>query len=176
MRFLKIAILFIGVTSFAQGKVGVVDVDFILSQMPEMEEVRTKMGTYADQLDVDMNKKFAEYNTLRDSYEAEKDKLKGEDLQEKQRELMEKEQDIQKFQRNGAQLMEVQKQEYLRPLYQKIGNALNKIASQEKFTMVQELSQDIVFLDPEYNLTLPILNELGIELSEEDLENMGTPE
>lgn len=170
MRFLQLAVFFVGIVSFAQSKVGVVDIDFIITQLPEMEEVRDKMQNYADQLDVDFNKKLGEYNELRDAYEVEKENLSQESLREKQRELIEKENDIQKYQQNGAKLMEIKQQEYLQPLYRKVGIALDKVAAREKFTMVQEIGQSVVYLDSEYNLTIPVLNELGIEISEEDLQ------
>lgn len=167
MRFLPFIVLLIGMTTFAQSKVGVIDVDFVLNQLPEMDQVRTKMKAYADQLDVDFGKKLGEYNELRDAYEAKKESLSKEDLQKEQKVLIDKEMEIQKFQQNAAQLIEIQQDEYLRPLYQKIGDALNKVAKAEKFTLVQELSADVVYLDPEYNITMSILDELGIELSEE---------
>lgn len=170
MRFLPLAVLLIGMTTFAQSKVGVIDVDFVLNQLPEMEQVRTKMKDYVDQLDADFSKKLGEYNELRDTYEAKKDGLSQEDLQKEQQVLIDKEMDIQKFQQNAAQLMEIQQQEYLRPLYQKIGVALTKVAESGNFTMVQELSSDVVYLDPEYNLTISILDELGIEISEEEIQ------
>lgn len=170
MRFITLVALLIGITTFGQSKIGVVDVDFILTQLPEMEQVRTKMKDYADQLDADFGKKLGEYNDLRDAYEAKKDGLSEEDLQKEQRILIDKEIEIQKFQQNAGQLMEIQQQEYLRPLYQKIGVALNTVAEAGKYTLVQELSADIVYLDPEYNLTMSILNELGIEISEEEIQ------
>lgn len=170
MRILKIVVFFIGITSFAQSKVGVVDVDFILNQLPEIEEVKVKMNDYTRELDKDFSKMLGEYNELRDEYEAKREDLSEEKLREKQEILIEKEMDIQKFQQNSSKLIEIQKQEYLGPLYQKIGAALNKVAAEQNFTIVQELTTDVVYLQSEYNLTVPILNELGIELSEDDIE------
>ena len=36
MKFLKIAVFFISLSTFAQGKVGAVDIEYILSKMPEL--------------------------------------------------------------------------------------------------------------------------------------------
>lgn len=170
LRLFKIAIFFIGVVSFAQSKVGVADIDFVISQLPEMENVRSQMEEYANKLDADFNKKLVEYNTVRDSFEEEKENLDEEAMRTRLEELIEMEQDIQKFQQNGQKLMELKQQEYLQPLYQKVGVALNQVAERENFTLVQEIGQDVIYLDANYNLTLPILKELGIEISEEVLE------
>lgn len=170
LRLFKIAIFFIGVVSIAQSKVGVADIDFVISQLPEMENVRSQMEEYANKLDADFNKKLVEYNTVRDSFEEEKENLDEEAMRTRLEELIEMEQDIQKFQQNGQKLMELKQQEYLQPLYQKVGVALNQVAERENFTLVQEIGQDVIYLDANYNLTLPILKELGIEISEEVLE------
>src|SRR5690554_3853166 len=111
MKYLKIAIFFVGIASFAQSKTGVADIEYIVSQMPEMEEVQKEIQAYAIQLDTDFNVKLTEYNELQDAYEKDKDNLSAEDQKQRQMELMEKQNDIQKFQQNGLKLMEIKRQE-----------------------------------------------------------------
>lgn len=166
MKFLKIAVFFIGLTTFAQGKVGAVDIDYIMSKMPEMTEVQAELETYGKQLDVDLNKKVDEYRKLAEEYKKGEATLTDEQKKTKQTALMELDSDIQKFQENGAKLMEIKQTEALKPLYQKIGNALEKVAKAQNYTQVTQTTQDLVYLDPEYDLTVPILLELGIKLEE----------
>ncbi len=167
MKFLKIAVFFIGLTAFSQSKVGAVDVDYILSKMPEMETVRTQMETYGQQLDIDLNKKIVDYKKLAEAYKEKESSLTPEQKKEKQSELINLDSDIQKFQQNGAKLMEIKQKEYLQPLYKKIGLALEKVASEQGFTQVMQTNQDLVYLDPNYDLTVPILTELGISITVE---------
>ena|SRR5690606_8371317 len=168
MKFLKIAVFFIGLSAFAQGKVGAVDIDYILSKMPEMETVKTQLETYGKQLDVDLNKKIDEYKILAEEYKTGEASFTPEQKKEKQTALLTLDDDIQKFQQNGAKLMEIKQNEYLQPLYKKIGEALNKIASEQSYTQVMQTSQDMVYLDPNYDLTLPIMKELGITIIAEE--------
>jgi outer membrane protein len=168
MKFLKIAIFFISITTIAQSKVGAVDVEYILSKMPELETVKTQMETYGKQLDVDLNKKIDEYKVLAEAYKTGEATFTPEQKKEKQTQLMTLEADIQKFQQNGAKLMEIKQQESLKPLYAKIGAALEKVALAQNYTQVMQTTQDLVFLDPNYDLTLPILAELGIKVSVEE--------
>jgi outer membrane protein len=170
MKFLKIAIFFIGLTTFAQSKVGAADIDYILSKMPEMETVRTQLETYAAQLDVDLNKKIDEYKVLAEAYKKGEANLTPEEKKTKQTELLTLDSDIQKFQQNGAKLMEIKRQEYLQPLYKKIGEALDKVAKAQGFTQVTQTNQDLIYLDPNYDLTIPILTELGITLTADEEE------
>ncbi|WP_310992233.1 OmpH family outer membrane protein [Aequorivita marina] len=166
MKFLKIAIFFIGLTTFAQGKVGAVDVDYILSRMPEMASVQSNLEDYGKQMDVDLNKKIEEYKKLVEAYKAGEATFSEEETKEKQDAIMDLEADIQKFRQNGAKLMEIRKTEALKPLYKKIGEALQKVAKAQNYTQVTQTSQDLVYLDPDYDLTDPILLELGIALDE----------
>ena len=170
MRFLKIAIFIIGISSFAQGKVGAVDIEYILSKMPELTAVQTEMQTYGAQLDADLNKKVDQYKTLAEAYKAGEATFTDEQKKEKQTSLRELDIDIQKFQQNGAKLMEIKRQEALQPLYQKIGEALEKVAQAQNYTQVLQSNTDLVFLDPNYDLTVPILMELGIQISIESHE------
>ncbi len=167
MKFLKIAVFFVGLTAFAQSKVGAVDVEYILSQMPELESVQTELETYGKQLDIDLNKKVEEYRKLAETYNNEQAGYTEEQKAEKQKALMDMQTDIQKFQENGTKLMEIKQQEALKPLYEKIGNALDKIAKEQGYTQVLQTSPDMVYLDPNYDLTVPILLELGITINTE---------
>ena len=167
MKYLKIAIFFVGIASFAQSKTGVADIEYIVSQMPEMEEVQKEIQAYAIQLDTDFNVKLTEYNELQDAYEKDKDNLSAEDQKQRQMELMENQNDIQKFQQNGLKLMEIKRQEVYRPLYRKVGEALNKVAEEQKFTYVTKVNQDMVYLAPNYDLTDAILTKMGIEITPE---------
>lgn len=167
MKFLKIAVFLIGLTTFAQGKVGAVDVDYILSNMPEMNNVQEQLQIYGSQLDLDLTKKVDEYKILATEYKAGEATFTDEQKMEKQNVLRNLDNDIGKFQQNGAKLMEIKQQEFLKPLYQKIGKALEKVAKAEGYTQVMQTTADMVYLDPEYDLTGPILSEMGITISEE---------
>lgn len=166
MKFLKIAILFIGLSTFAQGKVGAVDIEYILSKMPEMETAQTQLEAYGKQLDVDLNKKIDEYKKMADEYKANEASYTPEQKKEKQTALITLDNDIQKFQQNGAKLMEIKQTEYLQPLYKKIGEVLDKVAKAQNYTQVMQTTANMVYLDPNYDLTLPILAELGITVTE----------
>lgn len=170
MKFLKIAVFFIGLTTFAQGKVGAVDIDYILSNMPEMENVQEQLQVYGSQLDLDLTKKVDEYKALATEYKAGEATFSEEVKMEKQNALRTLDNDIGKFQQNGAKLMEIKQQEFLKPLYQKIGVALEKVAKAQGYTQVMKTTADMVYIDPDYDLTISILTEMGIKIPEQKVE------
>ena len=56
MKMIQLFILLISISSFAQSKVGTIDVDFIISKMPEIVNVQEQLDTYKKELDLDFNK------------------------------------------------------------------------------------------------------------------------
>lgn len=167
-KLLKIAFLFLCVTGFAQSKVGTIDVDYIISQMPELSSVQKQIEDYGNGLDSNLLKKLAEYQTAIDKYKTDEFSLTINQKKGRQDSIIAMENDIQKFQQNGNQLIVLKQEEYLKPLYEKIGIALEKIAKAEGYTQVLMRNNDVVYIDNRFDLTLAVLKELGIEIKEEE--------
>ena len=64
--------------------------------------------------------------------------------------------------------MNIKRDELLRPLYKKIGLALDKVAKAGGYTQILQIDEYIVYLDNSLDLTIPILLELGIEVKSEE--------
>lgn len=167
MKFIKILFLFICLSGFSQTKVGTIDIDFILSKMPELTDVQKQVDDYAKTLDVDFNAQVEAYKVQLEAYKQEEAGLTIAQKQEKQQALLALENDLNKFQQNGVQLVGLKRDEFLRPLYTKIGVALEKIAKAENYTQVLQLDETVVYLDPNFDLTLKVLAELGITVAQE---------
>lgn len=162
--------MLISFSAFSQGKVGVVDIEIILNNMSEMKDVEENLQTYTAQLDLDLDKKLNDYRVAFENYKKEEASLTENQKKEKQEALIELEKEIQRFQQNGAALLELKQQEYLRPLYARIETALEKVAKKHNFTQVNQITPNVLFLEPEYDLTPVLAEELGIELKEEQEE------
>ena len=164
MKLLKVLFLFICVTGFSQTKVGTIDVDFILSQMPELPTVQTQVDEYGKSLEADLQKKLTDYqNAIK---ELDDVTLTFDRKKKKQDSILAMEQDIQKFQQNGQQLITLKRDELLRPLYSKIGVSLEKVAKAGEYTQVLDRNSDIVYIDNNYDLTLVVCKDLGIEVKQ----------
>lgn len=156
--------LFVLATAFvnAQSKVGTINTDVILSQMPELKGVESEMKAYGKELDSDLRKKYQDYQKLVEKFEEEEADLN--DVMKKFRvnEITDLEEDIQKFQQNSQQLIRAKQDELLRPLYTKIGNALEKVVEDEKFTQIFNEGSNLVFISPEYDVTEKVMVLLGL--------------
>jgi len=168
MKLLKITFLFLCVTGFAQSKVGTIDVDYIIGQMPELSSVQKQVKDYGDGLDADLQKKLNAYQIAIDKYKIDEAGLTINQKRGRQDSIIAMETDIQQFQQNGNQLIVLKQEEYLKPLYEKIGIALEKVAQAEGYTQVLMRNNDVVYVDNRFDLTLTVLKELGIEIKEEE--------
>jgi len=166
MKIYNFLFLFLSLTSFAQSKTGTIDIDYILSKMPELSSVQQQIETYGKGLDADLTKKYEAYNVLIEAYKAEEATFTIAQKQQKQEEISVAEEDITKFQKNGSQLLTINRDEILKPLYQRIGASLEKISKAEGFSQVFQTGNTIVYLDQNYDITLKVLKDLGIEVKE----------
>ena len=167
MKTIKFLFLFICISGFAQSKVGTIDVDVVLSQMPELAGVQQQVQDYAKELDEGFNKKMADYQILVKAYTDGEAGFTEAVKNQKQEEIITSENDLGKFQQNGSKLINIKRDELAAPLYQKIGIALEKVAQADGYTQVLQINETIVYLDNGYDLTLKVLKELGIEVKQE---------
>lgn len=146
----------------AQSKVGTINTDIILSQMPELKGVEAEMQDYGKKLDTDLRKKYQDYQKLVEKFEAEQEELNEVIQKFRINEITDLEEDIQKFQQNSQQLIRAKQDELLRPLYSKIGKALEAIVEEEKFTQIFNEGNNLIYISPEYDVTEKVMKVLGL--------------
>jgi len=167
----KLSILIIAiVTSLqinAQSKVGTIDVDYIISKMPLLEQVNNDVNAYGKELENQLKEKVSKYEALIKVYQENEASYTEEIKKARRDEIIAIEQDIQKFQKNGSSLVQIRRNELMSPLYQLIGDAMNTIAVDEKFTQIFTIDNSIAYLDPTYDITKKVMVKLEIPLPEE---------
>ena len=166
MKISTILFLFITITGVSQSKVGTVDVDFILSNMPELPAIQKQIEEYGKELDAEFNKNLDAYNAMVKEYTDGEVGFTIAQKKTKQEEIVNSENELNKFQQNGSKLINLRRDDLLRPLYQKIGVSLEKIAAAEGYTQVLQLDNLVVYADNAYDITLTILKDLGITIEE----------
>ncbi|MFN2260668.1 MAG: OmpH family outer membrane protein [Psychroflexus sp.] len=167
-HIITVAVFLFSIASFAQTKVGTINNEYILSKMDEIKSVEKEMQLYNKQLDSTIQKKYAEYKTKLDKYNEEETDMNDVMKKIKQSEIIDLEEDLQKLQQNSSKMLQIKQDELLRPLYNKIGNALEVIVKEEGFTQVFDENNSIIYIDPEFDLTLKVIKNMGIEIEEEN--------
>jgi len=165
--FFPILLLLISLNVVAQSKVGTIDTEYILGKMPELTKVQEEMKAYNTKIEEDLNAKAEVYQAkvkdYQDGFATMTDPMK----KLKQDEIIALENDITKFRQNATQLVPLQQNTLLQPLYKKIGTILEEVAKAEGFTQILTVSNSgLAYLDPKYDLTNTVLTKLGIPIEE----------
>lgn len=168
--------LFIGVAAIAQTKVGTVDSDYILSSLPELEEVQDNIETYGGELDSQFKEMVTNYQGKVQEFESLTDTVSDADRRAKQDVIMGIEQDIQKFRQNSQQLIQIRRNELMRPLYTKIGTAINEVAKKQGYTQILTLGNSVAYFDPKNDITQAVADNLEITLRQPDQQQQPQPQ
>ncbi|RZS93191.1 OmpH family outer membrane protein [Aquimarina brevivitae] len=157
--------LVISFSAQAQTKTGTIDSEFILSQMPELAKVQEDLKAYNKKLELELKEKLDTYQVKVKAYQEKEATFTDPMKKTKQDEIIKLENEITKFRQNGAQLVQIEENRLLQPLYQKIGKALEEVAKAEKYTQVFTItSSGLAYIDPNYDLTKKVATKLGISL------------
>src|SRR5574338_1106700 len=142
-------IVLIAVPSYAQLKIGYVDSNTIMDNLPDAQDARQKLDALVKDWQAELNKKEADWKTKYDDYEKRKLIMTDQTRAEMETELMNLEKDIsdyreKKFGTNGELF---QKQdELMKPVQNKIFNAIQEIAEDENLDFVFDRSGDVMLL------------------------------
>ncbi|MBT8393992.1 MAG: OmpH family outer membrane protein [Bacteroidia bacterium] len=162
-----ILLLLISAQVIAQTKVGTFDTDYVLAKMPEFKKVQEDLKAYGTKLEGDLKVKTDEYQAKIKSYQDGVANMTDPMKKLRQDEILALENDITKFRQNATQLVPIEQNRLLQPLYEKIATVLEEVAKAEGYTQILSVnSSGLAYLDPNYDLTNTVLTKLGIPLEE----------
>ncbi len=157
--------LVMGFAANAQ-KYACVSTEYILSNIPEYDEAQKKLDQYSIDWQKEIESKFQEIDKLYKSYQSE-EYLLPEDLKiKRQDEIIAKEKeakDLQKkrFGSNGD--LEQKREELMKPIQDKVYNAIEKYATSKGYAMIFDKSGDatVLYVGEKYDLSDDILQSMG---------------
>ena len=169
MRFLTtIAFLVVFGLNFAKAqKFGYIDTNFILGKMPEYAKAQSEI----DQLSAGWQKEVEDMSrnveNLYSSLKAEEVLLTDEMKAERLDGIHKKEAELKEYQRKVfgfGGLFFLKKQELIKPLQDKVFEAVEKVAKQNRLAIVFDKSGELVMIytDPRHDYTDFVLEELGL--------------
>jgi len=150
---------------FAQVKIGYINSEAIMKQLPEAQDAQRKLDNLVQEWQAELRKLESEWKQKYDAYDRDKLIMSDQTRAEKEKELVDLENRImqyreQKFGQNG-ELFQKQ-EEFMKPIQNKIFNALEKIAKDEGYDFVFDKSGEILLLyaNEKYDLTNKVLQAL----------------
>jgi outer membrane protein len=160
-------ILFAAFTSKvgAQLKIGYVDSDAIMKQLPDAQDVQKKLDAMIKEWQEEISKMERDWKTKYDDYDKRKLILSEQKRAEIEKELVALEDQFTKYRQAklGVKGELFQKQEELmKPIQNRIFTVIEQIAKEKDYDYVFDRSGDIMFLyaKEEYDLTKEVIEKL----------------
>ncbi|MBC7485170.1 MAG: OmpH family outer membrane protein [Cytophagaceae bacterium] len=169
MRLFTLALLLtisLSSSAYAQ-KFGYIDSEFILTKMPEYKQAQTDLNQAAKKWQTELEEIGKEVNALKDAYKVEEVLLTEEMQKERQDSIASKEKKLREKQKayfGFEGMLFYKKQELIKPVQDKVFDAVEKVAKEKKLQMVFDKSSTLVviYADPIHDYTDYVLEKLGL--------------
>lgn len=153
----------ISFTSSAQSKIGTIDAEYILAQLPEMTQVNEGMKTYNEELQKELEATIAKYETQVKDYQESNATLSEEDRKTKESEIISLENDIKSFRQKASVMMQMRRNELTKPLYDKINEAMQQVIQEDNYTHIFHAGGNaLAFAEAESDITEKVMAKLGV--------------
>lgn len=152
----------------AQLKIGYVDSDTIMDNLPDVQDARQKLDVMIRDWQNELRNLESEYTKKKEDFDKRNLIMTDQTRAEAEKELADMERNISEFRdkKFGPKGELFQKQdELMKPLQNKIFNVIQEIAADEDLDFVFDRSGDIIFLyaKSDYDLTAKVLEQLQLE-------------
>ncbi len=170
MKNLFLAAVLVFGTAFVSmsQKYGYIDSKLILEQLTEYQENKEKLDKMSERWQKEIDDRYVVLRKRKDAL-AQEEVLLPEDVREKRKEeIKQLEEEVMQLQRlyfgvNGELFQK--RQELIKPIQDKIFEALEKVASKGNYTFVFDKANqsNLIYADPKMDLSTKVLQELGVK-------------
>jgi outer membrane protein len=162
-----VALCLIVITANAQ-RYATVDTKYILDKIPDYKEAQKKLDQFSEQWQKEIEEKQASLDKLYKDYEAEQVMLSDELKKKREAEIFTKEKEVRELQRKRFGFegdLFKKRQELVKPVQDKVFNAIQKIAVAKQYDFILDKSEGItvIFADPKLDRSEDVLRELGVK-------------
>jgi outer membrane protein len=160
------SLMLVTVTAQAQ-KYAIIDTRYILDKMPDYKEAQKQLDEIAAGWQKDIDAQQAELDNMYKAFEAEQVMLSDELKKKREDQLFNKEKSLRDLQRKRFGFegdLFKKRQELIKPIQDKVYNAVQKMAVQRGYDFVLDKSEGItiIFADPKLDKSEDVLKDLGV--------------
>jgi len=163
VMFLGIALFVMSGMAQAQVKIAHVNTTEILDAMPEKAKAEKDLEKYYGELQSQLQTMAQEYQNKMQDYEANQATMSNLVKQSKEKEIVDLQNRIQQFQANAEQEFEGKRTELLKPILDKIQNAIDAVGKEKGCTYVFDSSLPIYIGTDAIDLTKDVRTKLGLK-------------
>ena len=151
---LILAVSFLAITTQAQ-KFAYVDTDYILKKIPEFNQAQDKLDALSADWQKEIENKYTDVDQMYRSYQQEQVLLTDEMKVKREEAIIKKEKiakDLQQKYFGPKGELYIKQQELIKPIQDKIYNAIQQLAANNKYAIVFDSSSDLIMLYKNNNL------------------------
>jgi len=158
-------LLFAGKFSHAQAKIGYIDFQTLIGQMPEAKTIKPQIDAYQKQFVDQLTTMNNELQTKGKELQSQSKTMTDAVRATKQTELQDLQKRMQDYQTNAQQQVEAKSNELIKPLSDKARAAINSVAKEKGIAYVLDSSQGSPLLvsNEGTDLMVPVKAKLGIK-------------
>ncbi|HEY9489259.1 MAG TPA: OmpH family outer membrane protein [Chryseosolibacter sp.] len=146
---------------------GYIDTDFILNKMPDYKKAQGEIDQLAEAWAKEVDDMSKEIKSMYSALQAEQVLLTEEMKNERTSAIQKKEEEMKEYQKKVfgfGGLLFLKKQELVKPVQDKVWDAVDKVAKQNNLAIVFDKAGELVMIytDPRFDYTDFVLDELGL--------------
>lgn len=169
MRACLITIIFLifGLNFVEAQRFGYIDTDFVLNKMPEYKKAQDEINQLSEAWEKEIQDMSKKIESMYSAYNAEQVLLTDEMKKDRSDAIQKKEVELKDYQKKVfgfGGLFFLKKQELIKPIQDKVWDAVDKVAKQNNLAILFDKSGELVMIytDPRYDYTDFVLDELGL--------------
>ena len=151
---LILVVSFLATTTQAQ-KFAYVDTDYILNKIPEFNQAQDKLDALSADWQKEIENKYADVDQMYRSYQQEQVLLTDEMKVKREEAIIKKEKsakDLQQKYFGPEGELYIKRQELIKPIQDKVYNAIQQLAANNKYQVIFDSSSDLIMLYKNNNL------------------------
>jgi outer membrane protein len=166
-KLVFIAIICLATTGAQAQRNCVIDSKYILENLPEYKQAQTKLDEISATWQKEIDAKLQEVDRMYKSYQAEQVMLSDEMKKSRENEIIKKEKEAKELQKKKfgfeGELFK-KRQELVKPVQDKVYNAVQKLASSKGYEIIYDKSADltIFYSDSKLDKSDDVLRDLGV--------------
>jgi outer membrane protein len=136
----------LSITSFSQTvlKIGHVDIAEVMAALPQRDSAAAVLQKETNEMQSTYNEMTVIYNKMLDDYEKGKSTLSEIIRKNKETEILDKEKRLKEFEENASSSLQKRNNELIQPILNRILKAIDKVAADNGFTYILDVSKGSV--------------------------------
>ncbi len=151
----------VGASGANDVKVGFVDTDNVIAQLPDSKGIQEKMKKLQEGAESEMQKMAKGLQDAFEEYERKKSTMTEDAKKKKEEELLEKRQQLEEFRYQKQSELQKKTAELLKPIEEKVMKAVEKVAKQYGYSIVLNkggVANPVLYGDKSHDLTFKVLD------------------